>query len=153
MKQIVFHIFDLFFHIESPCTASYERSHIQQFQASLSNTRCSNTIMSCTCICIYTSAARIRTSRCHVCVSRVCSNGSVSRMRRRVSVSESRERIRGLCGCVMSARCSRVSHQQLMAGATQLVVTGAFARASLSLAAYQLLATRKRPERMSCRAL
>lgn len=36
-----------------------------------------------------------------------------------------------------------------MAGATQLVVTGAFARASLSLAAYQLLATRKRPERMS----
>ncbi|KAG7203806.1 hypothetical protein KM043_013822 [Ampulex compressa] len=34
-----------------------------------------------------------------------------------------------------------------MAGATQLVVTGAFARASLSLAVYQQQATRKRPER------
>lgn len=40
-------------------------------------------------------------------------------------------------------RLARVSHQQLMAGATQLAVTGAFARASLSAAAYQLRLTRK----------
>ncbi|XP_026673343.1 uncharacterized protein LOC113464906 [Ceratina calcarata] len=38
-----------------------------------------------------------------------------------------------------------------MAGATQLVVTGAFVRASLSLAAYQLRAARKRPESTSRR--
>lgn len=42
------------------------------------------------------------------------------------------------------SRLARVSHQQLMAGATQLAVTGAFARASLSTAAYQLRLTRKR---------
>lgn len=40
-------------------------------------------------------------------------------------------------------RLARVSHQQLMAGATQLAVTGAFARASLSAAVYQLRLTRK----------
>lgn len=82
---------------------------------------------------------------------RVCVGARCSRARAAVCWWESREREReketcGLCGCVSATRRSRsarVSHQQLMAGATQLVVTGAFARASLSLAAYQLRATRK----------
>lgn len=64
-----------------------------------------------------------------------------------VSVSGARETV---ADCVCPGRRdsgTRVSHQQLTAGATQLVVTGAFARASLSLLAYQLRAARKRPER------
>lgn len=81
------------------------------------------------------------TSAFRVCV------GALAHARGCVLVREPRERETcGLCGCVSATRRSRsarVSHQQLMAGATQLVVTGAFARASLSLAAYQLRATRK----------
>lgn len=75
--------------------------------------------------------------------------GALAHARLCVGERAARERERetcGLCGCVSATRRSRsarVSHQQLMAGATQLVVTGAFARASLSLAAYQLRATRK----------
>lgn len=81
------------------------------------------------------------TSAFRVCV------GALAHARGCVLVREPRERETcGLCSCVSATRRSRsarVSHQQLMAGATQLVVTGAFARASLSLAAYQLRATRK----------
>lgn len=82
------------------------------------------------------------TSAFRVCVSVL---GALAHARLCISERAARE-TRGLCGCVSATRRSRsarVSHQQLMAGATQLVVTGAFARASLSLAAYQLRATRK----------
>lgn len=69
-------------------------------------------------------------------------------------LAHARASIGCVCVCVMHwynaavcpfalGRLARVSHQQLMAGATQLVVTGAFARASLSAAAYQLRLTRK----------
>lgn len=68
-------------------------------------------------------------------------------------LAHARANIGCVCVCVMHwctrlcpsalGRLARVSHQQLMAGATQLVVTGAFARASLSTAAYQLRLTRK----------